>query len=273
MTGLPASAAGNYRRILVVDTGIAPDHSFLLHSSKNILDPTQSNVDDDNGHGTAVALVVGDLAPNHEFIIYKAADSAGNMNEWDLLTAVSADSGADVVNLSVEYGRATRNCSLCGRQSSSSRSTVFEHVIESTAAWTNRPVIVAAGNGNATRLAYPARFANIVAVSSVNSSKSLAPPSNSGSSDHQGNPHQNHFAAPGGDSSPSNPEYAIQLSRGTQYRGTSFACAFASAAVLTAMNALGTTHFATVLSHVRGHADHRFTSYSSPNHGHGVINV
>jgi len=274
MTGLPAAVAGKRRRILVVDTGIAPDHSLMIHSSKNILDVSKSSVDDDNGHGTAIALVINDLAPNHEFIIYKAADAAGNMNEWDLLAALSADSGADIINLSVEYGLATRNCPVCGRQSSSSRSTVLEKILDGTASWANQPVIVAAaGNGQATQLAYPARFANIVAVGSVNSSKSLAQPSNSGSSDHQGKLHQNHFAAPGGDSNPSNPEYVIQLSRGTQYRGTSFACAFASAAVLAIMHSLGTTNLPTILSHLRGHADKSFTCYSSPHHGQGVIHV
>jgi hypothetical protein len=274
MTSLPSSAAGNPRRILVVDTGIASNHSLTLHSSKNILDPTKSNVDDDNGHGTAVALVINDLAPKHEFIIYKTGDSGGNMNEWDLLAALSADSGADVINLSVEYGLATRSCPTCGRQSSSSRSAVFEKILDSTATWVNRPVIVAAaGNAQTTQLAYPARFADNIAVGSVNSSKSLAQPSNSGSSDHQGNVHQNHFAAPGGDSNTSNPEYVIQLSSGTQYRGTSFACAFASAAVLAAMNSLGTTNFSTILSHLRGHADKSFTNYSSPHHGNGIIRV
>jgi hypothetical protein len=274
MTGLPVSAAGNPRRILVVDTGIASDHGLILHSSKNIVDASKSTVDDDNGHGTAVALLIDDLAPNHEFIIYKAADSTGHMNEWDLLAALSADSGADVINISAEYGLATRNCSLCGRQSSSSRSTVFEKIIDSTAAWTNQPVILAAaGNAQATQLAYPARFANIIAVGSVNSSKSLAQPSNSGSSDHKGNLHQNHFAAPGGDSNTSNPEYVIQLSNGTQYRGTSFGCAFASAATLTAMNSLSTTSFWTVLSHLRSRADKSFSNYSNPHHGNGIIRV
>jgi hypothetical protein len=274
MTGLPMTAAVSRRRILVVDTGIASDHALTLHSSKNIVDASNSTVDDDNGHGTAVALLINDLAPNHEFIIYKAADSAGHMNEWDLLAALSADSGADVINLSAEYGLATRNCSVCGRQSSSSRSTVFEKILDSAVLWTNQPVILAAaGNAQATRLAYPARFANIVAVGSVNSSKSLAQPSNSGSSDHKGNVHQNHFAAPGGDSSTSSPEYVIQLSGGTQYRGTSFGCAFASAATLTAMDSLGTTNFATVLSHLRSRADKSFSGYSSPHHGNGIIRV
>jgi hypothetical protein len=273
MTGLPAAAAGNQRRILVVDTGIASDHSLSLHSSKNILDPKKSAVDD-NGHGTAVALLIDDLAPNHEFIIYKAADAAGNMNEWDLLAALSADSGADVINLSVEYGLADRICSTCGRQSSSSRSTVFEKILDTTASWSHQPVIAAAaGNDRASRLAYPARFAGIVAVGSVNSSKDLAQPSNSGTADHQGMAHLNHFGAPGGDADPANPEYVIQLSSGAQYRGTSFACAFASATVLAAMDALATTNPVAILWHLRGNADHYFTSYSNADHGNGIIHV
>lgn len=272
MTHLPASRGSTPRRILVIDSGIAPNHGLTVHSSKNILDPSTITVDDDNGHGTAVALLINDLAPNHEFIIYKAANAAGDMNEWDLLAALSADSGADVINLSAEYGLAIRTCSLCGRQSSSSRSTVFEKILDSTAAWSQRPIIVAAaGNGRATQLAYPARFAEIVAVGSVNASKNLAQPSNSGSSDHKGNVHHNHFVAPGGDSNPSAQEYVIQLSNGTPYRGTSFACAFASAVVLACMNSLGTTNVQAILSYLRGHADNGFTAYSSPLHGEGII--
>jgi hypothetical protein len=179
-----------------------------------------------------------------------------------------------VVNLSVEYGLANRNCSLCGRQSSSSRSTVFESVLDSTANWTNPPVIVAAaGNGRGTKLAYPARFSDIVAVGAVNSSKDLSAPSNSGSSDHRGNMHQNHFAAPGGDADPSRSEYVIELANGVQYLGTSFACAFASATVLAAMDSLGGSDPTQVLHHLRRNADASMSTFSNSDHGHGLIHV
>lgn len=271
MTVLPCTPS-TPRRILLVDTGIASDTTLNIHARNNILDPSNPNVDDDNGHGTAIALLIEDLVPSTEFIIYKAGDANGNLNEWDLLAALVADSGAHVINLSVQYGLATRTCGTCGRQSSSSRSTVFENLLEATAQWTNRPVIVAAaGNDQATELAYPARFGSLVAVGSVNSAKRLAQESNTGDADHQGRLHANHFVAPGGDTSPTNSEYVIELSNGSKYRGTSFACAFASAAALATMNILGTTDYSTVLNHLRHHVDNTFTWLTSPEYGLGVV--
>ncbi len=146
-------------RVLLVDTGIASDAKVSVHSEKNVLDPTLKTASDDNGHGTAIALVIDDLAPGTEFIVFKAGNSNGDVNEWDLLAALVADAGADVINLSVEYGLGDRTCPTCGRQSSSSRSAVFENILNATAKWNKRPVVVAAaGNGRAPDLAYPATF-------------------------------------------------------------------------------------------------------------------
>jgi Subtilase family len=270
MTGLPSGSAKSSTtlRVLVVDTGIASDTAITIHSRKNLLNPSTSKVDDDNGHGTAVALLIDNLAPSNEFIIYKAGDANGHLNEWDLLAALVADSGAHVINLSVQYGLNTRVCGICGRQSSSSRSTVFETLMSATAKWANQPVMVAAsGNSRATELAYPARFGNLVAVGSVN----LDQECNTGDADHKGVLHINHFVAPGGDTSAAQSEYVIELSNGSRYRGTSFACAFASAAALAAMDTLSSTDYLRVLDHLRHQADKSFYWHTSPQYGLGII--
>ncbi|PYJ45122.1 MAG: hypothetical protein DME85_13695 [Verrucomicrobia bacterium] len=232
MSGLPVSATAGPIRILLLDTGVAGDASVTVRSRKNLLDPNNPSVDDDRGHGTALALLIQDLVPRVEFDIFKAGDSKGEMNEWDLLAGLVADTGAQIINLSLEYGLGTRICATCGRQSFASRSAVLENIIGQTGNWAVRPfVIAAAGNSHAPELAYPARFGDVLAVGSVNSSKSLATESNYGDADHRGSPHQNHFVAPGGDANAARPEYVIALSNGSQWRGTSLAAAFASAAV------------------------------------------
>ena len=68
-------------------------------------------------------------------------------------------------------------------------------------------------------------------------------------------------------------QHVIQLSNGTQYRGTSFGCAFASAATITAMNSLSTTNFRSLLSRLSSRADKSFSNYSNPHHGNGIIRV
>jgi Subtilase family len=270
MTGLPASNQAKPLRVMVV--GIASDATIKKHSMKNLIDTKRSSVDDDNGHGTAVAVVIDQLAPGNEFMIYKAGDANGNVNEWDLLDALIADRGSHVVNLSVEYGLATRICGTCGRQSSSSRSAIFENITSATANWTNRPIIVAAaGNGTVSELAYPARFGSVVAVGSVNSSKRLAKESNYGDADLQGKIHQSHFVAPGGDSDSSNSEHVIELSNGKQYRGTSFAAAFVSAAVLVEAAKQGSYNYSSVLSNLK--VDKNFNWWTDPEYGRGVIHV
>lgn len=275
MTGLPGRHPSSKIRILLVDTGIAADAKVAVHSEKNIIDPTVATASDDNGHGTAIALVIDDLAPGTEFVVFKAGNANGDVNEWDVLAAMVADAGTDIINLSVEYGLGDRTCPTCGRQSSSSRSAIFENILHATANWSKRPVVVAAaGNGNASNLAYPARFADVIAAGSVNSSKSLAHESNYGDTDHAGNQHNNHFAAPGGDSDPSNPEYVIELSNNKQYRGTSFAAAFISAAVAVTMGSQPPGYsYKSTLDAMRQKADSNFVAYASPHHGNGIVHT
>jgi hypothetical protein len=167
-----------------------------------------------------------------------------------------------------------RSCTKCGRQSASSRSAVFEDILDGTAQWTPQPVIVAAaGNSQDTELAYPARFARIVAAGSVNTSKVKAHESNTGDLDHDGNTHDNHFAAPGGDSDPKAPEHVIELSDGARYRGTSFAAAFISAAVLGELAKSSSPTYSSVLGTLRASADNGFSGYNSTQYGHGIVRV
>src|SRR5262249_49127456 len=124
-----------------------------------------------------------------------------------------------------------------------------------------------------TELAYPARFANIVATGAVNSTKGKAQESNAGDLDHQGNPHENHFAAPGGDSAKGALEHEIALSNGNQYHGTSFAAAFMSAAVLAERAKQTSATCSAILTTLRKNTDHGFPGYNTTQHGHGIVKI
>jgi Subtilase family len=269
MVGLPARFGSQGVRIMVVDTGIANDATLNVVTRKNIVDPANSSVDDDNGHGTAVALVINDLAPGGEFVIFKAADANGHIGEWDLLAALVADTGSRVINISAEYGLGTRICGTCGRQSHSSRSAVFENVLDGLNQLVPAPIVVAAaGNGSAPELAFPARFANVVAAGAINSQKVLASDSNYGNADQAGRKHHNHFVLPGGDAAP-NQEDVIVLANGSSWHGTSLATAFGSAILATSIAGGAQAPLASLRSNV----DTGFPKYNSVEHGHGIPRI
>src|SRR5262249_46335776 len=87
-------------------------------------------VDDVSGHGSVVASIIHDIVPNAEFTILKVGDH-NPIPEWHVLSALIAAYDEDVVNMSLSFGLATRDCHVCGRhQTSSSRSAVFEQAID-----------------------------------------------------------------------------------------------------------------------------------------------
>jgi Subtilisin-like serine proteases len=99
MIGMTApSSTGAGVRIAILDSGIAVDHPIAPVEQRNFVDPSAPwQVDDDHGHGTVVALIIRDLVPDAEYIIYKIADYTGRVSEWDALAAVAAASvSADV---------------------------------------------------------------------------------------------------------------------------------------------------------------------------------
>jgi hypothetical protein len=169
-----------------------------------------------------------------------------------------------VINISAEYGLGSRLCSTCGRQSHSSRSAVFENVLDGLSKLAPTPIVgAAAGNGGAPELAFPARFANIVAAGAINSHKTLASDSNYGNADHAGGTHDNHFVLSGGDTPP-HLEDVIILSNGSSWHGTSLATAFGSAVVATSI-AQGAQ---SPLASLQNKADTGIPKYNSVEHGH-----
>ncbi|MHA1686944.1 MAG: S8 family serine peptidase [Candidatus Heimdallarchaeaceae archaeon] len=111
---------GNDTRVAILDTGISLNHPALnetlsgiprIIAKWNFID-NSSNVVDDNGHGTALAGIIGSngkygyqlgVAPNSLFLIGKILDSAGKGTIEDLIAGIdwAIENNAEVINLSV----------------------------------------------------------------------------------------------------------------------------------------------------------------------------
>ncbi|MGC4044419.1 MAG: S8 family serine peptidase [Armatimonas sp.] len=257
-------------KVAILDSGIDASNSTPLNvvACYDVRYPT-APVQDLDGHGTAVARIINAVAPGVKLHIYKVADSTG-LYEWDVLAGLIQATGANVINLSAEFGLGTNPCTTCGNITGTVRSTVFQHVMQSIASLPNPPlVVVAAGNGGNNDLAYPARYAEAIAVGAVDSTYTRHTSSNYGVTDANGSPHNNVFMAPGGQrSTPLELVGSIASSPGTtDCHGTSFAAAYVSGLV-----AICFSHSlppAGVLHCLRNNADNTYPGYI-PDHGNGI---
>jgi len=277
--GLPSASLPNQNkiRVLLMDTGIAPDAPVPVSDRRNFVDSSNAQVvDDDHGHGTALALLIHDLAPNAEFLVYKVADATGRISEWDALAGIVARSDAHVVNLSMQFGLLdkTNGCAVCGRESRASRSAVFENIVNQFVKRSPRPVVIAsAGNYRAQELAYPARFGDVLAIGGITSRRVLSSDCNRGDKDQAGDPHRNHFVLPGGESDPAALEPILTSAGGRTWTGSSFATGFASGLVAELLSRSGTDQFSfdMFVDTLRQTADKNLPNYSTADHGNGLM--
>ena len=293
-----STAPANIKRVTVavLDSGIAhdilSDPSVSSHtnitSTANFVDPESSTAAiDDNGHGTVVSLIISDVAPNVRLAIYKVVDASGRANEWNTLSAITACSIAnvDVINMSLQFGLNDRTCGPCGRQSESLRSAIFSSMIRQTSTDTFGPVFVApAGNAKLpappdNKLAFPSRFADVLAIGAINSRWELSSFSCYGSTDQDGNTHQNHYVLPGGEPNGELVESVGSFGPGGQPQyGTSFAAAYATATVahlLARQGAYGGVRPPDFLQRLRNQVDnsHFANPPDTDKFGKGVLRV
>ncbi len=279
--GLPLSATAYSEkvRVLLLDSGIAADAGIKINDQRNFVDPQNpQSAPDHHGHGTAIALLIEDLAPNAEFVVYKVADSTGRISEWDALAAMAAKSEAHVINLSLQFGLLDKGkgCAVCGRESEASRSAIFENIVDQLAKRTPRPVVIAAaGNYRERELAYPARFADVLAIGAVTSHRVLSSDCNSGDADQTGKPHKNHFVLPGGERDPVIVEPVLTSTGGRNWSGSSFAAAFASGLVaeLLGRQGLQSFDFGVFVEALRQGADKKLPNYPTTGYGNGLMHA
>lgn len=174
-----ASAARNRRlnlvKVAVVDTGIAythPDLAEMVAGGVNTIgpgEPTQ-NYNDDNGHGTHVAGIIGavdnnigvvGVAPNVELYAVKALDASGSGNLSDLIEGLQwcVDNDIHLVNLSL---------------SSTETNDTFREVIEAVHRAGITMVCAAGNDGPNGTINYPARYPTPIAVAASTETDSIA---------------------------------------------------------------------------------------------------
>jgi hypothetical protein len=271
------SASGAGMTVLILDSGVDSTGVANVVDQRNFVDPAnRSTAADDTGHGTAVASIIHDLAPSADLIVYKVADENGRASEWDTLAALAARSSANIVNMSLAFGLTDWNTANCGRESQSSRSSVFETMINELADLNDGPLIVAAaGNESDYELSFPARFRKVIAVESLELSGGLSDFSNRATIDHQGDVHPNVFALPGGQqlNGQAPTEYVGTTASGEQFCGTSFAAAYASGLIAAWWSSSTNTNkdHTTVLKELKANADNTIPNYDRGIHGNGLM--
>lgn len=164
--------------VAVIDTGITqvPD----LQNTKFVpgYDFVNDRVDaaDDNGHGTHVAGTIAQSTNNDygvagiayetKLMPLKVLSDYGGGTVADIAEAIrfAADNGADVINMSLGGFGDT-------------------HVMKEAIDYAHQKgivIVAAAGNSNTNSAAFPARYANVIAVSALDATGAKAPYSNFG---------------------------------------------------------------------------------------------
>jgi subtilisin family serine protease len=215
--------------VAVLDTGIEgagrTDVAGAPHTGINFISPCAA-ADDDHGHGTAIASIIDDVAPNVVFYPIKIANSVGKSDLWLLeagLLAARAAS-APITNISMQYG-VESNCPSCGAKTFSG-GHIRSHVLDRTVGEQSDKscVVAAAGNGGLPSIAHPAACPKALPVASINQNQ--AP---SGFSNYD--PNGSYYLAPGGDGpAHKQPTEFVGTDPGTGalHAGTSMAAGYAS---------------------------------------------
>lgn len=182
------SLSGKNVKVAVIDSGISPHNDLTISGGKSFVKYTTS-FDDDNGHGTHIAGIIGaknnnigvvGVAPDSMLYALKVLDKDGNGYLTDIIAALdwSVTNKMDILNLSL---------------GSLESSPVLEYAINK--AYNSGILIVAAGgnegksDGKGDTVAYPAKYTSVIGVSAINKLKERAPFSATGNTIE--------FAAPG----------------------------------------------------------------------------
>ncbi len=186
----PDSGAGSGVNVAVLDTGVDarhPDLARRITACLNFTHPrgVKNGCKDGHGHGTHVIGTVaadgGDdglgifgVAPSAAVFAYKVCSDRGACYSDDVAAAIrwAADAGADVVSMS-----------LGGSVPSSLELEAIRYAV-------GRGVLVVAAAGNSgpdlNTIAYPAAFAEVLAVAAIDSAKTVAGFSSRGINDADG---------------------------------------------------------------------------------------
>lgn len=154
--------------VATLDTGVNPNHPALkdkLVSGYNIL-TADSNVADDNGHGTFVAGVIAQVAPEAKILPVKVLNSKGEGTVADASEGVfwAASHNASVINMSL------------GLYNNSMLLQLTVNYAQSK----GKLVVASAGNSGTAEKRYPASYPGVIGVAATDSANHKAAFSNYG---------------------------------------------------------------------------------------------
>lgn len=166
-----SATTGDPVKVAVVDTGIDLTHPDLAANIKggyNAINPTRT-ANDDNGHGTHVAGIIGALdntigvvgvGPKVDLYAVKVLNRNGSGYLSDIIEGIdwSIQNGIQVINMSL--GTASNVQSF--------------HDAVVRAYQTGIVVVAAAGNNYGGAVDYPGAYPEVIAVSATNSSNGIA---------------------------------------------------------------------------------------------------
>jgi len=161
-TGSPASV------VAVVDSGVQSDHPALTGRVLPGYDFVHgdTNTNDDNGHGTAVAGIIASVCPGCRILPVKVLDEH-RVGDWPTIAAGivwAADNGAQVINLSVG-----------GAHPADVLGTAVAYALSKGVI-----VVAAAGNDGAQEDFFPASYPGVISVAAVDENGARSPFSNFG---------------------------------------------------------------------------------------------
>ncbi|MBN9657514.1 MAG: S8/S53 family peptidase [Acidobacteria bacterium] len=233
-----AHAKGNFGasgRLALIDTGtdgVAIDDFYDLLNPATY-HPGKSGATDKVGHGTTLATLIREVAPQCNLTAIRTSDTAA-IPLWHLLAAMAIaviDAQAEIINLSLGLPNITGTCTRCGA-SPAARGFALEYLMKAlrrmAVQWfpgAQPPTFVAAtgndGTGNGFFL--PARFDVSLAVGSVNQNGQRSTFSTYGTYQHS-----NYVMAPGGEKAGGAVTESPIADNNESYCGTSIAAAYAS---------------------------------------------
>jgi hypothetical protein len=164
-----AQQSGRAVRIAILDTGLSPNLKSLwskVVNSYNLIEPgaaydlpknTDSNgnhiSDEGAGHGTMIAGIIDQIAPQAQLVIIRVADSDGNSSAWRIIKGLTGAvaSGAEVANLSLGTRVGI---------------TALHDVLD----WTDQQgltIVCPDGNDSSSTADYPAQIGKIISVAGV----------------------------------------------------------------------------------------------------------
>ncbi len=178
---VPLASLFSSLKVGIVDTGVSYSQPSILDNvvagmsfvpSSRTIDDSPRNLDtnlngaydEGAGHGTMVAGVILQLAPNTPLVIAKSADSDGVGDSWSVLQGVV---------FCVENGTKIINLSLGSRNQLAGFSGFLDWVEQS-----GTVVVSPIGNNAANMTLYPAGYSNVICVTGLLSDNVKAPFSN-----------------------------------------------------------------------------------------------